>query len=164
MTWEEYRLEAFKTWNWKITGNDAIIYISHKLIEEFAEILGEHTKHEFHNKTPNYLGEIGDAMWYLAALSNPEFTNVIYRLTANNVKDKYDITTNCMSSMSDLLDWINSKYTGPINRCILQRLWDSLVEMINTIGLTLNEVFEANITKIRKRHGIIYNPNHYKGV
>lgn len=164
MTWEEYRLEAWMTWNWKITGQDAIEYICDKLIEEFAEILGEHTKYKFHGKKPDYLKEFGDAMWYIAALSNNEFTGRMYSLDTTNPGVKYDVRLNCKDSIRDLLDWGEADFNGPTDGCILQRLWDSLVEMVNQIGFTLGEIWEANIIKIRIRHGEKYNPEHYKGV
>ena len=50
MTWEEYKLEALKTWNKdEFTEQQAFEYIIMKLIEEFGELIGSLAKEKYHN-------------------------------------------------------------------------------------------------------------------
>ena len=67
MTWEEYKIEALKTWNKDdFTEEQAFDYIIMKLIEEFGELIGSLAKEKYHGKPNNNLEELGDIFWYIS--------------------------------------------------------------------------------------------------
>ena len=159
MNWSEYCKQANKTWN--PDNSDPLRYIRNKLVEEFAEILGEATKLEFHGKKPEYLFEFGDVMWYLAALNNEEINgyNLDPKLNPLECSDK--------AHPEESLDAINDLYRWNLKEpeCeIPQYLMNYITGMIKYRGFTLTQVWEANIAKVRARHGESYNLEHYKGV
>lgn len=69
MTFLEYQMEAVKTLN--VSADE--VYLSGKLVSEATEILQPALKAKYHGKPPlsndEYDEEIGDALWYLAALA-----------------------------------------------------------------------------------------------
>jgi len=157
MTWDEYCIEANKTWNPALTGSDALEYIRLKLIEEFSEVLGEYTKERFHGKKPDYIGELGDVMWYIAALVNSDivhfdvFMNKRYRVGMH--------PSSADSCIEVLLLWnLKSHETDYMVKSLLS----DVMNMIESTGLTNEQVWAHNIAKLRKRHGSSYNTAYYE--
>jgi NTP pyrophosphatase (non-canonical NTP hydrolase) len=158
MTWEEYKIEALKTWNKEnFTEAQAFEYIIMKLIEEFGELIGSLAKEKYHGKPNNNIEELGDIFWYLAV-----WESMIER--ALNLNDSF-----CGNIVGEihfcLINLINVSTFQPINwtYCYLGKVKASVNGIVKELNLSKELIWQANIAKLRARHGESYNHKHYTG-
>jgi NTP pyrophosphatase (non-canonical NTP hydrolase) len=153
-TWEDYKKEAFKTWNPAINGNDALEYIQNKIIEELGELLGAFTKEKFHGKEGNYIEELGDIYWYLANYENL-FTDIRKNAFENYLDDPESRHGNLQYMLKASIRY-TIEFATP----------EFALELADYICLNMNFkkvlIWSENIKKLRKRHGETYNSKHYK--
>ncbi len=159
MTWEEYKLEALKTWNKdEFTEEQAFEYIIMKLIEEFGELMGSLAKEKYHGKPNNNIEELGDIYWYLAvweSMVDETTTTISYSYSSNLV----DEICYCLITLINVRTFTPVKWTN-MHLANLKSRVDAIVCNLN---LREEHIWQANITKLRARHGESYNAKHYTG-
>ena len=158
MTWEEYKIEALKTWNKEnFTEEQAFDYIIMKLIEEFGELIGSLAKEKYHGKPNNNLEELGDIYWYLAVwesmVENPLNLNNIF---CENIVGKIHF---CLIALINVSTFQPIKWTN----CYLGKIKASVNGIAKELNLPQELIWSNNIAKLRARHGESYNAKHYTG-
>lgn len=157
MTWEEYKIEALKTWNKdEFTEEQAFEYIIMKLIEEFGELMGSLAKEKYHGKPNNNLEELGDIYWYLAVWES--MVEEVPTLSNPFCGDVVDEICYCLINLINIrtftpIKWTN-RHLAKIKTSVDGTGWE--------LGFDNREdIWIANIAKLRLRHGEAYNPKHY---
>jgi hypothetical protein len=158
MTWEEYKLEALKTWNKdEFTEEQAFEYIIMKLIEEFGELMGSLAKEKYHGKPNNNLEELGDIYWYLAVWES--MTDGLLTMGKSCCGDLVDEICSCLINLINVRTFEPIKWT---NR-YLAKLKASVDAIACNLNLCEEYIWIRNIAKLRLRHGETYNAKHYTG-
>ena len=157
MTWEEYKIEALKTWNKDdFTEEQAFDYIVMKLIEEFGELVGSLAKEKYHKKPNNNLEELGDIYWYLAV-----WESMVGKENNIKVAPYSTIIDEICFSLIDLINALSFEWR--LSDRFLAKMSIRANRIANALNLSLSDVWNANIAKLRKRHGESYNAKHYTG-
>lgn len=155
MNWEEYKIEALKTWNKdEFTEKQAFEYIIMKLIEEFGELMGSLAKEKYHRKPNNNLEELGDIYWYLAV-----WENIVDSETDLKVAPCNTIVDEICYALIDLVNVMS--FEGKWSYRYLAKIKIRVNRIANTLNLDKSNIWIANITKLRARHGESYNSKHY---
>lgn len=160
MNYSEYRAEAIKTMNNNLTKQEKLDYCLLKLMEETGELIGSYAKQIYHKANGNDIEELGDICWYVANIDsiipnqqiNTEFERevildddeVSVRKTLKHRKELLKLSTR-----DDLV-------FGQMPTLVRE-----IMDIVALLGLNIKDIFEANITKLRQRHGKEYNAKHY---
>lgn len=134
------------------------------LIEETGEVLGIIKKHEFHNRPldrEKLKLEIGDVFWYIALAYRAmewEMPDHIGCRVAGDATD-HCVTVSCAMSecinrVRDVIFWQSTRFT----EISLLTLAESLVDLAAHHDITLDEILDANVSKLRKRHPNGWSP------
>lgn len=142
--WAWYKVEANKTFHIN-NFQKAYNYIDSKIICELGEVLSEYTDAKYHESIPNYLSEFGDVFYYLAH----------YEIITMKNLSRFNIDSTMCDLKNVIQHYIDHQHHSYVfNWCL---------KVLAEVNLTVKDVLEYNIEKIRKRHGESYNEAYYKG-
>jgi NTP pyrophosphatase (non-canonical NTP hydrolase) len=157
MTINEYQIEAYKTAIYK----DKVVYPTLGLINEVGEFLEKYFESDNY-KTDDIIHEIGDILWYLAALCS----DLDITLSSLYSEDFYEL--NILYFEASMVAGIIKKWMRDSERVFsvekmfelkahLSKIFLSLHTYLIDIDYHLEEVFRLNIEKLnsRKERGVI---------
>lgn len=188
MNFYEYQQEAAKTFPGSGDLDNDIHYLALGLAGEVGELANLYKKiYHSQNIREKYLEEAGACLWYLATLLDkiPKPLQIGYhwRLPGSPCLDKYfvprrtfmesdfiTVSAYVISSQYNIIDnimfalggFMNNKIIGDSLRTISIITMELLYSLCHPHGITLDEIYQFNIAKLRDRHGESYNPEFYQ--
>lgn len=187
MNFYEFQNEAVKTFKGSGDQNKDFHYLALGLAGEIGELANLYKK-IYHGQAirEKYLEEAGDCLWYLAVLlvttkrlttwgdqevegnPNPD----IYFIPIKNLdcSDFIAVSAFMISSQYNILDHVMFALGGLVAgqnvRRSLRIVTILTMELLYTLcmphGITLEEIYQHNVAKLRERHGEKYNPEFYQ--
>jgi len=188
MNYFEFQNEAVKTFKGSEDQNKDFHYLALGLAGEVGELANLYKK-TYHGQAirEKYLEEAGDCLWYLAVLlsmskkslstgadpgltGNPNPDNYYSPIKNLDRSDFVAVAAFIISSQYNILDHImfalGEFMAGQNARRALRIVTIMTMELLYTLcaphGITLEEIYQHNVAKLRERHGEKYNPEFYQ--